>query len=244
MDWGVPDYMRNNNHSTMKTYVIIAAYNVEKTIGQVIDALRMHNYNNIVVINDCSKDKTEEIALRKGAIVLTHFINRGQGAALATGHEYALNHGADIIVDFDGDGQMMAEDINDMIRPIINKEADITIGSRFLGKKALNMPQSKKVTLFLGNLWLRLFYGVRLSDSQCGFRALSRKGAQSIEIKQDRAEHASEILIEIFKKHIKYKEVPVRIRYTSYSKEHTQHGKLHLISGIKIALKTIIKRLS
>jgi glycosyltransferase involved in cell wall biosynthesis len=226
----------------MKIFVIVAAYNVERTIGKVIDDLKKHNYNNIVVVNDGSKDNTEKIALQKKVIVLNHFMNRGQGAALATGNEYSLRQGADVIVHFDADRQMQVEDIPEMIKPILDRKADVTIGSRFLTKKS-NIPFSKKIILFLGKLWLRLFFGVKLTDSQCGFRAMSRKAAQQIEIKQDRAEHASEILIEIFKKKIKYKEVPVTITYTEYSKKHTQHGKFHLLSGIKIALKTIIKRL-
>ena len=225
----------------MKTYIIITAYNEEKSIGKVIDDLHAHGYKNIVVVDDCSKDRTEEISLRKHAVVLKHFMNRGQGAALSTGTEYALRHGADIIVHFDADGQMMVEDIPAMIAPIIKKQADVTIGSRFLGKES-NMPVSKKIILVMGRFWLRLF-GVKLTDSQCGFRALSRKGAQQIEIRQDRSEHASEILIEIFKKRMKYKEVPVTIKYTEYSQQHTQHGKFHLWSGIKIAFKTVVKQI-
>ncbi len=223
-------------------WIIIPAYNEEKTIGSVISNLKKHKYHKIVVVNDNSKDKTEEISLRNGATVLTHKLNRGQGAALATGNEYALRNGAEIIVHFDADGQMQAEDIPAMINPLIKKEADITMGSRFLGK-ASNIPTSKKIILFLGRVFLRTFFGVKLTDSQCGFRALSRKGAQSIEIKQDKMEHASEILIEVFQKKLKYKEIPVTIKYTEYSKQHSHHGRFQLLSGIKIAFKTIIKRI-
>lgn len=226
----------------MKIFIIIPARNEGKTIGSVLSNLKKHGYHNIVVVNDYSKDDTEKIALQKGAVVLNHMSNRGQGASLATGNEYALSNGADIIVHFDADGQMMVEDIPAMIKPIIDGKADITIGSRFLGKKS-NVPSSKLIALFLGKLWLKLFFGVKLTDSQCGFRAMSRKAAETIEITHDKAEHASEILIETFKKKLKYKEIPVTIKYTSYSEEHTQHGKFHLLSGIKIAFKTIMKEL-
>ena len=227
----------------MKVFIIIPAYNEGKSIGSVLNNLKSNEYENIVVVNDFSDDNTEEIAVKKGVTVLNHIINRGQGASLATGNEYALRNGADIIVHFDADGQMMAEDIEDMIAPIIKKKAEITIGSRFLGKNSSNMPKSKKIILFLGNLWLRVFYGVKLTDSQCGFRAMSKKAAETIKIKQDKSEHASEILIEIFKKKLKYKEIPVKIKYTNYSQKHTQHGKFHLLSGIKIAFNIIVKRL-
>lgn len=224
----------------MKIFIIIPAYNEEKSIGKVIDNL--HKYKNIVVVNDLSTDKTEKISLKKGAVVLNHIINRGQGASLRTGNEYALQNGADIIVHFDADGQMMVEDIPAMIKPLIENKSDITIGSRFLGKKS-NMPFAKKIILNLGRLWLKLIYGVVLSDSQCGFRAVNKKAAETIEIVHDGAEHASEILIEVFKKKLRYKEVPVKIIYTEYSKRRTQHGKFHLLSGIKIAFKIMIKKL-
>ena len=226
----------------MKVFVVIPAHNEGRSIARVIDDLKKHGYHNIVVVNDASTDNTETVSLQRGAAVLTHIINRGQGAALATGNEYALRNGADIIVHFDADGQMRVEDIPAMIGPIIKKQADITIGSRFLDKKS-NVPPSKRIILVLGRLFLKTFYGVKLTDSQCGFRAMSRKAAQIIEIKQDKMEHASEILIEIFKKHLKYKEVPVTIRYTEYSQSHTHHGRFHLLSGIKIAFRTIFRRL-
>lgn len=235
-------YNCRSGSDCMKLFIVIPARNEEKTIGNVIDSLKKHNYRNIIVVNDNSLDNTEKIAKQKGAVVLNHIINRGQGASIATGNDYALRHGADIIVHFDADGQMMAEDIPAMIAPIIKKQADVTIGSRFLGVNS-NVPKIKMITLWLGKIFLRTLYGVKLTDSQCGFRAVSRKAANLIEIKQDKAEHASEILIEIFNKKIRYKEIPVKIRYTEYSKGHTQHGKFHLLSGIKIAFMTIFRRL-
>lgn len=226
----------------MKTFVIIPAHNEESSIGRVIDNLKRGGYKNIIVVDDNSKDRTAEVAESKGVVVLDHLINRGQGASLVTGNEYALQNGADIVVHFDADGQMQVKDIPAMIEPIIKKEADITIGSRFLNNKS-NTPFSKKITLLLGGMWLKTMYGVKLSDSQCGFRALSRRAVKRIEIKQDGMEHASEILIETFKKKIKHKEVPVSIKYTRYSKEHTHHGKFQFLSGVKIASNVMLKKM-
>ncbi len=226
----------------MKIFIVIPAHDEEKSIGRVVDTLKHHGYHNIIVVNDNSKDNTEKIARQRGATVLTHIVNRGQGASLVTGNEYALRHGADIIVHFDADGQMQAEDIPAMIAPIVKGKADITMGSRFLGKTS-NIPPSKRFILVLGRLFLRMFYGVRLTDSQCGFRAMSRKAAEKIEIKQDKMEHASEILIEVFKKKVRYQEVSVTIKYTEYSKEHTHHGRFHLLKGVEIAIKTMLRRL-
>jgi len=230
----------------MKVFIIIPAFNEGKKIGSVIKDLKKHNYNNIVVVDDSSKDKTSEVALKQGATVLRHIVNRGQGAAIETGNKYALRNGADIIVHFDADGQMQVKDIPAMIEPIKKGKADITMGSRFLSKTS-NMPPEKIFILKIGNAWLRLFYGVKLSDPQCGFRALSKKGAQKLKPRQDKGgNHASEILIDTFKNKVKHKEVPVSILYTEYSMKHSQHGRnplLHLLSGIKIVLKTIWSRL-
>lgn len=199
----------------MKIFIIIAAYNEGKSIAKVISGLKKAGYKDIVVVDDGSKDDTYSTIKKSGVHALHHIVNRGQGAALKTGIDYALYNGADIVVTFDADGQHRVEDIPAMIRPIIKKECDATIGSRFL--KKTQMPFLRKMTLKIGVLIMWLFYGVKMTDAHNGFRALSRNAAKKIEITSDRMEHASQIIEEIYKKRIKYKEVPVTIRYTDYS---------------------------
>lgn len=199
----------------MKIFIVIAAYNEGKSIAKVISGLKKAGYNNIAVVDDGSRDNTYEIIRNSGAHALHHIVNRGQGAALKTGIDYALNNGADIIVTFDADGQHMVEDIPAMIKPIIKKECDATIGSRFL--KKTRMPLLRRITLKIGVLIMWLFYGVKMTDAHNGFRALSKEAAKKIEITSDRMEHASQIIEEIYRKRIKYKEIPVTIRYTDYS---------------------------
>lgn len=206
----------------MKLFIVIAAYNEEKSIAEVIANLRRHNYNNIVVVDDGSKDKTYQIILKEKVHALRHIINRGQGASLKTGIDYSLQKGADIIITFDADGQHRVEDIPAMIKPIIKKECDATIGSRFL--KKTEMPLFRKITLKIGIIIMWLFYGVKMTDAHNGFRAFSREAAQKIEITSDRMEHASQIIEEIHKKSIKYKEIPVIIKYTDYSIEKGSGG--------------------
>jgi glycosyltransferase involved in cell wall biosynthesis len=126
-----------------KVLIVIAAYNEERAISDVIAALKKEGYkgNEIIVVDDGSKDNTAEKAKRSGATVLKHAINRGQGAALRTGMDYAIMNHADIIVHFDADGQHNPKEIKDVILPIIKKEADVVLGSRFLGR-APNIPQA------------------------------------------------------------------------------------------------------
>jgi polyprenyl-phospho-N-acetylgalactosaminyl synthase len=219
----------------MKVFIVMAAYNEETKIAKVIDSLKK-NYNNIVVVDDGSEDKTFEISNSKKVFVLKHFLNRGQGAALKTGIDFSLREGAEIIVTFDADGQFLAKDIKKIIEPIIKKEADVVLGSRFLGE-AINIPFLKKLVLKLGILVVYFLYGVKITDSQCGFRALSRKAALSINLTSDRMEHASEFFWEIRKNKLKYKEVPITVIYDDYSLKKGQSWKESLKLGIKMLLK-------
>jgi glycosyltransferase involved in cell wall biosynthesis len=225
----------------MKTYIIIPGYNEGEVIKDVIKDLFSKGYNNIVVVDDGSKDKTGEYAYEAGATVLTHIINRGQGAALKTGNDYALENDADIIVHFDADGQMQSKDIKAMIQPIINKKADITMGSRFLGK-AENIDTGKKIALKLARVLVFLLYGLWLTDSQNGFRAVNRKAAQKIEITSNRMEHAGEILGEIRRRKLRYKEIPVHIKYTNYSMAKGQSWTRSFSLGTKMIIRKLLKK--
>jgi polyprenyl-phospho-N-acetylgalactosaminyl synthase len=225
----------------MKTTIIIPAFNEAKVLSKVIKELKGAGYENIVVVDDCSSDNTKKIAQSLGATVLRHVINRGQGASLKTGTKYAIKDNADIIVHFDADGQMQVSDIKKMIAPIINKEADITLGSRFLGS-AENINFGKKAVLKIARVVVLVLYGLWLTDSQNGFRAMNRRAASEIEITSDRMEHAGEILGEIKKKKLKYKEIPVRIIYTDYSISKGQSWKKSFSLGIKMILRNMMKR--
>ncbi len=221
----------------MDPYIIIPAYNEEKSIRQVIQTLKEHNYNNIIVIDDGSKDKTEEIAKQENITVLKHIINRGQGAALQTGMTYALREGADIIVHFDADGQHDAKQIQNLTKPILNNETEISLGSRFLSKQ--NIPKKRKIVLQGAKIIIRLMYGIKLTDVHNGFRALSKEAASKINLRGDGMEHASEILEQIKKKNIKYKEIPVTIKYTKETLEKGQKNS----NAIKILAKMISAKL-
>ena len=200
----------------MKTFIVIPAYNEEKSIAKVIKDLKKGGYNDIVVVDDGSKDNTYSAAEKAGADVLRHFINRGQGAALKTGVDYALMQRADMIVTFDADGQHLVSEIKRMTQPIVKGEVDVTLGSRFLDGKT-KLPLKKRMVLKGAVFFMWLMYGIKLSDAHNGFRALSRKAAQKIEIKADRMEHASEIVEEIHKRRMRFREIPVTIKYTDYS---------------------------
>ena len=223
----------------MKTFIVIAAYNEEESIANVIKSLKKEGYHNIVVVDDGSKDKTYEICKKENAIALQHSINRGQGAALKTGIDYSLQNGAEIIVTFDADGQHRADEIKRLTAPIEKGEVDVALGSRFLDNKT-RVPFFKKLTLKAGIVFTRIFSGIKLTDTHNGFRAFSRKAAEKIQITQDRMEHASEIIDEIARKHIKFREVPVTIVYSEYSMAKGQS----IFNSLKIASKFLLHKLT
>ena len=222
-----------------KIFVVIAAYNEEKRIRKVITNLKKQKYKNIVVVDDGSSDRTYEIVTKEKVHVLKHIINRGQGAALKTGIDFALLKKVDIIVTFDADGQFLVKEIKDIIKPIVKKQADVSLGSRFLGK-AVNIPFLKKIVLKLGIFVVLILYGIKITDSQSGFRALSKKAATKINLTADRMEHAGEFFHEIKRNNLKYKEVPITVIYDRYSLKKGQDWNHSIDLGIKMLVKRLV----
>ena len=222
----------------MRVAIVVAAYNEEKTIGKVLKDLRKHGYEDVIVVNDGSADRTAEKAQKAGSKTLTHIINRGQGAALQTGISQAVKDGADIIVTFDADGQHHAKDIKRLIRPIEKGTTEVCLGSRFL-KNTSNVPRFRRLILKAGVISMRLFYGLKLTDSHNGFRAFSRKAAKKIKLKSDGMEHASEIIEQIAEHKLTYKEIPNTITYDQHTLEKGQSNS----NAIRIITKMILNKL-
>ena len=202
----------------MKISCVIPAYNEEKCIAAVIAKLRPF-VDEIIVVDDCSKDNTYNVAIGADAIVVRHIINRGQGAALRTGTQLALDRGADIIIHFDADDQFQASDIPEMLKPILEGRADAVLGSRFLGKKS-NLPKMKEYIIMpLGRFINRLFFNIRLTDPQSGFRILNRQSALKLKIENDGMAHCSEIIYRLFKNNDRVVEVPITVIYHEYGQK-------------------------
>ncbi len=204
-----------SNRSDM-IFVIVPAYNEEERIGQVVDDLLGKKFANVVVVDDGSTDSTAVIAARAGANVLSHEINRGQGAALQTGNEYALEQGAEAVVHFDADGQMNVADIAEALAAMRAKNAEVVFGSRFLDNRS-QMPWTKKhIVLPVSRLVNRLLTGLRLTDAHNGFRILSSKALKKIHISQDRMAHNSEIVRQVKEHNLAFIEYPVEVTYFEY----------------------------
>lgn len=201
----------------MKITAVIPAYNEEKTIKKVITELKTR-VDEIIVVDDGSRDNTKSIAEQEGVIVLRHIVNRDQGAALQTGTEYAVKMGADIIVHFDADGQHKVGDVSRLVEPVLKGNYDVVFGSRFLEDKSINnIPLTKKYFILKPAIVLnRILTGLKLTDAHNGLRALSRKAAMKINITQDRKAHNTEIPSQVKKNGLKWKEVSVEIIYSEY----------------------------
>lgn len=197
----------------MKISCVIPAYNEAKNINKVLDKV-MPLVDEVIVVDDCSKDNTYELVRKTNAVALRHPINRGQGAALQTGDEYALSHGADIVVHFDADDQFKAEEIASLIAPIKNSQADAVFGSRFLG--SANFPFVKRVIIMPLARLINRFFGIKMSDPQSGFRALNKETLSQIKIENRGMAHCSEILYKTIKTKARVMEVPITVTYHEF----------------------------
>ncbi len=185
----------------MRVWVVIAAYNEASVIGRVINEVKRRGYP-VVVVDDGSSDRTAD-ASAAAHVLVRHPINLGQGAALQTGIDFALERGADVIVTFDADGQHRAADIEKLVQAIRVADVDFALGSRFLGCSDA--------------LFTQLATGLRISDTHNGLRAMTRRGAGVVRLRQNRMAHASEMLSQIAASGLGYIEVPVTIEYRAYS---------------------------
>jgi glycosyltransferase involved in cell wall biosynthesis len=200
----------------MLVFIIIPAFNEEKTIHQVVCNLMLSGYENIVVVDDGSVDSTAYLAQQAGAVVIKHMVNRGQGAALETGNEYARMNYATHVVHFDGDGQFNPKDIEHALAFLEQNQLDVVIGSRFLDSRS-KIPFLKKKILFpIGRTINFLLTKLTLTDVHNGFRVLSHNALSVLRITQDRMAHNSEINLLIREKQLRYAEFPVEVKYFEY----------------------------
>jgi len=200
--------------------VVIAAFNEADVIGPVVRDIRQ-SYPNVVVVDDGSSDGTAACALASGAVILRHPVNLGQGAALQTGITYALARGGEFVVTFDADGQHACADIARMVRALIENDAEVALGSRFLGK-AVGISTARRILLRLAVLFTRLTTGLKVTDTHNGLRVFTRAAARKVKITQNRMAHASELLDQVARHKMSYVEVAVTISYTNHSRAKGQ----------------------
>jgi UDP-N-acetylglucosamine---dolichyl-phosphate N-acetylglucosaminyltransferase len=210
----------------MGVVIIIPAHNEAATISRVIQAAK--NYGRVVVVDDGSTDNTAAVARRYGVVVLQHIVNLGKGCALKTGCDYAVREHAEHIVVIDADAQHDPHDIPLFLDALNDK--DIVFGYRTLSNK---MPR----ILRFGNEFINnvstVLYGLRLHDTQCGYRAFTREAYKKLRWSAQDYSVESEMVSSAGKHGLRYAEVPIKTVYTNKYKGTT------VIDGVKIVMKMI-----
>jgi polyprenyl-phospho-N-acetylgalactosaminyl synthase len=228
-----------SDRSPTDIFVIIPAYNEGAVLSQTVDELSFYKFN-IVVVDDGSSVPAAQFLQNRPVHYLRHLTNLGQGAALQTGMDYALQNGASIIVHFDADGQHSPELIYKLIEPIRSGECDIVMGSRFIDPNdRKEVPVLKQLVLKAGVCVSWLFAGLWLTDTHNGFRALSHEAARRIRLTENGYAHATEILELIRKSGLRYKEIPATIRYT----EHSLAKGQSVFNSVNILFDLVVRKL-
>ena len=215
-----------------RVFAVIPAHNEEKHIGDVVRQAKKY-VGNIVVVDDGSKDRTAEEAKKSGAIVLKHLVNLGKGAALKTGCDYAIKNKADIIVAIDADAQHNPKEIPKFIGAV--KMHDVAIGYRKLN---MSMPFILRFGNWFINKTIRFLYGVKIKDSQCGYRAFTSEAYKKLRWKASDYSMESEMIAKIGKHRLSYAEVPIETIYSDRYKGTT------ILDGIKIVFNLLLWKLN
>jgi glycosyltransferase involved in cell wall biosynthesis len=213
---------------------VIPAFNEAGHVGKVVESTRPF-VDHVIVVDDGSQDDTAAEASSAGACVYRHLINRGVGGATATGLKAALKLGADIIVLLDADGQHVPADIQRVLEPIQRGEVDFVIGCRLLNPEG--MPLSRYLANRAADLCTWLLFGIRVKDSQSGFRGFSRQVAESIGIRTSGMEVCSEMVAEVARRGFRIAEVPITVVYTDYSLSKGQNFHVGLQTLAKLVLR-------
>ena len=217
-----------------KIAIGLPAFNEGKNIASIIAQLKK-KYALIIVCDDGSSDFTSVIAEEMGAIVIKHKKNLGYGAAIRSLFLKAQELDCDILVTFDSDGQHKISDIESVIQPIENKQANIVIGSRFLGNIEGNVPSYRKLGIKAITNLVNSNTGNKITDSQSGFRGYDKKTLEKIIPSESGMGVSTEILIKANKHEFKIIEVPITILYEKEitSQQTLSHGTSVIISTMK-----------
>ena len=216
------------------TWLVVPLYNEAQVVREVIEDAR-RTFPHIVVVDDGSRDDSAAQAEAAGAVVVRHPINLGQGAALQTGIRYVLERtDARYLITFDADGQHSVADAVAMVAAARRENLAIVLGSRFL-KGPSPVGWLKRLVLATAAVVASRTTGMHLTDAHNGLRLLRRDAAKHLNLRQNRMAHASEIIRQLGATGLPWREFPVHIAYTEYSKAKGQS----LLNSVNILVDLI-----
>jgi len=200
--------------SELRRVAIVPALNEEHTVSRVIDELRAFDPGiDVVVIDDGSADRTAAVAAAKGAYVLRLPFNLGIGGAVQTGFKFAFEHGYDIAVRLDGDGQHDASQLVHILQPVLRGEADIVVGSRFAaGEGGYRSSRSRRIGIRILAGVVSRIVGQRVTDTTSGFQALNREGIALFARDYPHDYPEVEATVMVFRHRLRLQEVAVSMR--------------------------------
>ncbi|MDP9193465.1 MAG: glycosyltransferase family 2 protein [Acidobacteriota bacterium] len=190
--------------------VIIPALNAERTLGQVVADARAQ-LEPVLVIDDGSRDATGDVARDAGATVIRHDVNRGKGGALKTGFRWAMEHGFDGVITLDADGQHLAAEIPKFVRERERSGADLIIGGRshLFGEM---LPRRRTANRFSAAS-ISWASGVRITDSQSGFRFYSANLIRNLELRTDGFDMESEVIVRAGRRDFTIVTIPIDLGF-------------------------------
>jgi len=215
----------NQNGNTSSTLVIIPAYNEARRLPGVISAIRKSLPEiHILVVNDGSRDQTGEVAAAAGAMVLSLPFNMGYGVALQTGYKFAMRRGYQYAAQMDADGQHEPEDLALLLQAVRSGEADLALGSRFLGRKSYRAPLPRRVGMLLFRTLTSLLVRQHITDPTSGCQALNRDTIRFYASEVFPVDYPdADVLLMVHRAGLRIKELPVRM-YAADDKNSMHSG--------------------
>lgn len=222
-----PDLKNDPHHGIV---VVIPAYNEERFIGSVALKARQHA-SKVIVVDDGSSDCTAEVAAGSGAVVVKHTRNRGKAAALNTGFQLARRYDPKVVITLDADGQHLPEELETIAAPVLDGQADIVIGSRYINHTS-RVPRHRRMGHTAFNLLTEFTSGVKSTDSQSGFRAFSPTALKKIAFHSNGFSVESEMQFIAHELGLRVLEVPITIRYMDRPKRPVMQQGLMVLNGV------------
>jgi hypothetical protein len=206
-------YVVEQRLRALRRVAIVPAFNEEQSVARVIDELRAFDAElEILVVDDGSVDRTTEVARNRGAHVVRLPFNLGIGGAVQTGFRYAWEHGFDVAVRVDGDGQHDPRELGAVLQPVLAGDCDIAVGSRFIGAAKYRSSRSRRIGIRLLAWCVSGLTRQRITDPTSGFQAANRLGIRLFAADYPHDYPEAEATVMVFKHRLRLQEVPVAMR--------------------------------